>query len=83
MPISSFRRLHERNESNTEMENVNLYPQGPLKAILKNLSQDWVNFDHFGNKLKSKAFSKLYKLVIIKLSVKIFPMRPSWSDSKF
>ena len=59
MPISSFRRHHERNESDTEMENVNLYPQEPLKAILKNLSQDWVNFDHFGNKLKSKAFFEI------------------------
>ena len=81
MPISSFRRLHERNESNTEMENGNLYPQEPLywriwvktESILIILEISW----------KAKLFSKLYKLVIIKLSVKIFPMRPSWSDSKF
>ena len=50
-----------------EMENVYLYPQEPSKPIMNDLSQNWVNFDHF------EVYFRIIQTsgIIIKLSVMI------------
>ena len=52
------------------MKNKYLYPQEPSKPILINSCQNWVHFDHLGNKYKNKAFFEIIQTsdTIIKLS---------------
>ena len=46
--------------------NWNEKPKEPQKPILKNFSQNWVDFDHFGNKYQNKGFFEIIQTCDLK-----------------
>ena len=61
----------------SKIENVYLYPQEPSNPILNSLRKNLINFDHFRNAYKNKAFFEIMQTsdIILKLSVKTLLVR--------